>query len=159
MNKAYLTVGLIMLSIIALVIINMFTSYSTGNELDYYLLRETTDAAMEDAVSGSFAREGITRIDKEKFVESFILRFSSTVDDRKCYNVKFYDINEVPPKVSVRVETATAQTSTDCGGRGEAEDGNSFKGQAISIVTELTSIVETNYKNNPGAQNYVNGKD
>ncbi len=50
MNKGMLTVGIILLSVIALLLINVLTNYSTGGELDYYLVKETTDAAMEDSI-------------------------------------------------------------------------------------------------------------
>ena len=144
MNKAYLTVGIILMSIIALAAINLIQNYSTGNELDYYLLKETADAAMADAVDPAFAREAVTRIDKEKFEESFLLRFASTVDNRRYYNIKFYDINEVPPKVSIKVVSGTTK---------------SFKGEAISIVSQLTSIVETNNKTDPAAVQYLNTRN
>ena len=49
MNKGMLTVGIILLSVIALLLINVLTNYSTGSELDYYLVKETTNAAMTDA--------------------------------------------------------------------------------------------------------------
>ena len=69
MNKGMLTVGIILLSIIALLLINVITNYSTGGELDYYLVKETSDAAMEDAIDYVFLRTcGLYRIDKEKFV-------------------------------------------------------------------------------------------
>ena len=42
MNKAMLTIGIIILSILALGAINLVQNYTTGNELDYYLLKETT---------------------------------------------------------------------------------------------------------------------
>lgn len=50
MNKGMLTVGIIMLSLMALLLINVISNYSTGGELDYYLVKETTEAAMEDAI-------------------------------------------------------------------------------------------------------------
>ena len=50
MNKAMLTVGIILLSLVALLMINVISNYSTGSELDYYLLKETTEASMSDAV-------------------------------------------------------------------------------------------------------------
>ena len=46
MNKGMLTVGIILLSLIALLLINVLTNFSTGSELDYYLVKETADAAM-----------------------------------------------------------------------------------------------------------------
>ena len=102
MSKGMLTVGIILLAVIALLLINVFTNYGTGGELDYYLLKETTDSALEDSIDWSFYRKHqLYRIEKEKFVESFLKRFANNVDNTRTYNVKFYDINEVPPKVSV----------------------------------------------------------
>ena len=73
MNKGMLTVGIILLSIIALLLINVLTNFSTGSELDYYLVKETADAAMEDSIDKSYLRTcGLYRIDKEKFVENFV---------------------------------------------------------------------------------------
>jgi len=56
MNKGMLTVGVILLSLIALLLINVLSNYSTGSELDYYLVKETTDAAMVDAIDESYLR-------------------------------------------------------------------------------------------------------
>ena len=41
MSKAYLTVGIILLSILALGAFNLIQNYSSGNELDYYLRSST----------------------------------------------------------------------------------------------------------------------
>ena len=80
MNKGMLTVGIILLSVIALLLINVLTNYSTGSELDYYLVKETTNAAMTDAQDYDYLRTcGVPRIDKEKFVESFILRLADNL--------------------------------------------------------------------------------
>ena len=54
MNKGMLTVGIIFLGLIALLLLQILNNYSTGSELDYYLLKETTDAAMEDAIDYTF---------------------------------------------------------------------------------------------------------
>ena len=129
MNKAFLTVGIIVLSIFALSVINLVQNYSTGNELDYYLLKETTEAAMTDALDYAYYSErGVRRIDKEKFVENFLLRFSSSVDNSREYDIKFYDVNEVPPKVVVEVNSMNNSFSPD--------DSN------VKITTRLTAILE-----------------
>ena len=108
MNKGVLTVGIILLSLIALLLINILNNFSTGGELDYYLVKETTDAAMEDAIDYVYLRTcGLYRIDKERFAESFVLRFANSVDGSRDYTIRFYDINEVPPKVSVQVNSGT----------------------------------------------------
>ena len=109
MSKAMLIVGIILLAIITFGVVNIVQNYQTGNELDYYLLRETTEAAMTDAVDvGYYRLSGLLRIDKEKFVESFVRRFSENVSNSRTYDIGFYDINETPPKVSVLVESETA---------------------------------------------------
>jgi hypothetical protein len=140
MNKGMLTVGIILLSIIALLMINVLTNFSTGSELDYYLVKETTDAAMEDAIDETYYRTcGLYRIDKEKFVESFIYRFANSVDATRDYKIRFYDINEVPPKVSVKVDSLTVLGVKADGGKGEAE--------AADITTSYDAILETEYYN------------
>ncbi len=138
MNKGMLTVGIILLAVISLLLINVLTNFNTGGELDYYLLKETTDAAMVDAVDMAYYRENqLPRIDKEKFVESFLRRFANSVDTTRTYSVKFYDINEVPPKVSVKIDSLTVL---------------SFDGKAANISTKVDSILETKNIGDPFAE-------
>lgn len=136
MNKAYLTVGLIILSIFAFATINLLQNYSNGSELDYYLLKETTDAAMSDSLDSAYYTErGVYRIDKEKFVESFILRFGSNVDDSRNYKLTFVDINEIPPKVTVQVDAMNSSLIVD--------------GTQANISTRINAILESNNTNDP----------
>ena len=133
MNKGMLTVGIILLSLIALLLINVLTNFSTGSELDYYLVKETADAAMEDSIDQVYLRTcGLYRIDKEKFVENFVYRFATNVDSTRNYNIKFYDINEVPPKVSIKVDSLTTL----------AFNSNKDK-KAADITTSYDAILET----------------
>ena len=82
MNKSILTVGIIFLALIALLLLQVLNNYSTGSELDYYLVKETTDAAIEDSLDPIFYSTcGTYRIDKEKFVENFLYRFANSVPD------------------------------------------------------------------------------
>ena len=141
MNKAMLTVGIILLSLFALGIVNLIQDYTTGQELDYYLLKETTSAAMEDAIDVSYYREaGTIRMDKEKFAESFIRRFGKTLDDNRSYEIRFYDVNEIPPKVSVAVDSSTSAT---------------FNESNIAISTKIDMMVESNNKYDNLAQKLV----
>ena len=95
MNKGMLSVGIIFLSVLALVLLNLLSNYSTGSELDYYLLKETVDAAMVDAIDEAYLRNcGLYRIDKEKFAESFLYRFANSVETTRGYKVYIYDIND-----------------------------------------------------------------
>ena len=141
MNKGILTVGIIFLALIALLLLQVLNNYSTGSELDYYLVKETTDAAIEDALDPVFYSTcGVYRIDKEKFVENFLYRFATSVDASRSYNIGFYDINEVPPRVSVKIDSLTTLSfkSTD-------DNGNKKK-EAANISTNYDVIVESNYK-------------
>lgn len=144
MNKGMLTVGIILLSVIALLLINVLTNYSTGSELDYYLVKETTNAAMTDAQDYDYLRTcGVPRIDKEKFVESFILRLADNVDTTRGYKVSFYDINEVPPKVSVKVDSSTVLKF-----KVKDQNGNE-QSDAIDMTTSYDAIVESVGKTDP----------
>jgi hypothetical protein len=134
MSKGMLVVGIIILSIITFGVVNIVQNYQTGNELDYYLLKETTEAAMTDAVDvGYYRLSGLLRVDKEKFVESFIRRFSQNVSNSRTYDIRFYDINETPPKVSVLVQSETAA---------------SVNGESLSLSNKVDVILESNYYDN-----------
>lgn len=134
MNKAMLTVGIIILAVMSLLLINVLTNYQTGGELDYYLVKETTESAMQDAIDVEYLRQnGLIRIDKERFAENFLRRFADSVDLTRGYNIKIYDINEVPPKVSVKVESKTVLT---------------FDDTAADITTSYDAIMESNNKYN-----------
>jgi len=142
MNKGMLTIGIILLALIALNLLNVLNNYSTGSELDYYLLKETTDAAMVDALDDFYYKKcGLYRIDKEKFVESFLYRFATNIDASRGYKIGFYDINEVPPKVSVKIDSLTTLSfNTGTGGNGEK--------LAANISTSYDAILEQESKTN-----------
>lgn len=129
-----LVIGIIILAIITFGIVNIVQNYQTGNELDYYLLRETTEAAMTDAIDvGYYRLSGLLRIDKEKFVESFIRRFAENVSNSRTYDIGFYDINETPPKVSILVKSETAA---------------SIDGEGLGLTNKIDVILESNYHEN-----------
>lgn len=139
MNKAMLTVGIIILSLAALLMINIISNYSSGSELDYYLVKETSEAAMVDALDVKYYRQtGMLRIDKEKFVESFVRRFADSVDMTRNYRLSFYDINEVPPKVSVKADSSTVL---------------SFEEENLEMSTQIDAILENTYQNDVYTEN------
>ena len=144
MNKAMLTVGIILLAVMSLLLINVLNNYETGGELDYYLLKETTEASMQDAIDVEYYRQNsLIRMDKEKFVENFVKRFANSVDSTRSYTLSFYDINEVPPKVSVKVDSKTVL---------------SFDGNQADISTTYDALIETKYMANPTAENGLKDK-
>lgn len=129
MNKGMLGVGIIVMGLIALLMINIVSNYSSGGELDYYLLKETTEASIGDAMDLDFETNyGIPRMDKERFVESFLRRFAENADTQRTYDIKFIDLNEVPPKVSVKIDSNTVLQAD---------------GQGSAITTQVDQIVES----------------
>lgn len=137
MNKGMLTIGIILLSVIALLLINVLTNFSTGGELDYYLVKETTDAAIQDSLDVVFQNDcGVPRIDRERFVESFLYRFANGVDATRNYDIRFYDISEVPPKVSVKVDSLTVLSFKAGGDNPET--------LSADITTSYDAIIESN---------------
>lgn len=142
MNKGFLTVGIILLAIIALLIINVLSNYSTGSEVDYYLVKETAEAAMEDSLDNGFRTEhGRLRMDKDYFVESFIRRFASNINTTREYTISFYSMSEVPPKVSIKVQSLTTLSVKD----------NDSNTQAANIQTTINELAIMDKK----ADNYI----
>lgn len=135
MSKGMTIVGIIILGVLTLAVVNIVSNYQTGNELDYYLLEETTEAAMLDAVDIAYYRTsgGIIRMDREKFLESFVRRFAENVNAERNYKVRVIDLNETPPKVSVQVGSSTVAT---------------FAGDDFDIVNKVDAIIETKYEEN-----------
>ena len=123
---------IIVLGIFIIVVMMLLQNYTTTNEQDYYLIKEVTESAMTDSIDlAHYRKYGELRIIKEKFVENFLRRFSDTVNINKNYNIKFYDIYEAPPKVSVKVTTTTDKF-------------NIFSEETeVGVVNKLDAILET----------------
>ncbi len=61
---------------------------------------------MIDAVDYSYYRKyGEIRINKEKFYECFIRRFSENATLNTTYTVSFYGVYEAPPKASIEIKS------------------------------------------------------
>lgn len=103
MKESYWGYWLILLGVFVIVIMMLISSITTQNTEDYYLVKEVTEAAMVDAINyGYYRKYGELKIDREKFIESFLRRFAENVSFN-TYEISFYDIYEAPPKVSVKV--------------------------------------------------------
>ena len=95
---------IIMFGIIAIVFIFFMQRVTTADQHNYTLLRETTQAAMYDAIDKDYLEEnGTVKIDKDKFMEIFLRRFAENASLSRAYQIDIYDINEEPPKVSIKV--------------------------------------------------------
>lgn len=109
MKEVYWGYWLIVLGVFITVVMMMITNVTTSSTQDYYLIKEVTEASMFDAVDLATYRENQTlKINQEKFVESFIRRFSENVSLSTTYNIEFYAIQEQPPKVSVKVSSKSS---------------------------------------------------
>lgn len=132
--------AIIVLGILAVGIIWFFANVTRTDQHNYNLLKETTEAAMIDAVDlaayrackADDSKSKCIRIDEEKFVENFIRRFAENADLSNEYLIEIFDINTSPPKVSLRVSSRQDTTAT-----GEVIE---FK-----IVNNIDAILETKY--------------
>ena len=103
MKESFWGYWLIILGVFIITIMMLISNITTKNTQDYYLIKEVTEASMVDAVNyGYYRKYGELKIDREKFIESFLRRFAENVS-LNTYQIDFYDIYEAPPKVSVKV--------------------------------------------------------
>lgn len=114
MKESFWGVMIVMVGVIAVAFIFFFQTATNTDEQNYILLKEVTEAAMYDAVDlASYRKNGTVRIDREKFVENFIRRYAESVTIGNTYRVDIYDVNETPPKVSLRVSSTLESNVTD----------------------------------------------
>lgn len=106
MKNALWGYWLVLLGIFIVIIMMLVQNLTSSSTQDYYLIKEMTEAAMIDAVDYSYYRTfGEIKINKEKFFESFLRRFSENASTSTGYTVSFYGIYEAPPKVSVEIKS------------------------------------------------------
>ena len=97
---------IIMFGIIAIVFIFFMQRATITDQHNYTLLRETTEAAMYDAIDETAYKQDKTiKINQEKFIEIFLRRFAENASLSRTYQIDIYDINEEPPKVSIKVSS------------------------------------------------------
>ena len=143
MKESYWGYWLVMLGILVIGVMLLVNSTTTGTTQDYYELKETTSAAMVDAVDYSYYRlYGDIKIAKEKFIENFIRRFSESATMTKKYNISFYDIQEVPPKVSVKISSVSNSVNV-------ANSANSF--DLVNKIDMLLLAGDSNGTTPPGS--------
>lgn len=106
MRNSFWGYWMVLFGVFIVVIMLMVRSVTTNTTQDYYLVKEITEASMVDAVDFAYYRDyGEIKMNKEKFIESFIRRFSETSSGNTTYTINFYDIYEAPPKASVEVRS------------------------------------------------------
>lgn len=133
MKESYWGYLVIVIGIVAILVIFFFQNITNADEQNYALLKETTEAAMFDAVDmETYTNEGTIRINREKFVENFVRRFAENVNLTNTYQIDIYDIVETPPKVSLRVQSGESTSAA-----GEVVE--------FTIDNRIDAILETPY--------------
>ncbi len=133
MKEAYWGYWLVVLGIFVVVIMLLIQNVTSNNSEDYHTVKQISEAAMIDAVDYAYYREyGEVKINKEKFVESFLRRFAEAANLTTEYTVTFTGVYEAPPKVSVEI---TSNTNTYV----ISSDSESF-----DIANRIDAILELN---------------
>jgi len=105
-KESFWGVLVIGIGVIAIAFIFLFQNITNTDEHNMHLLKETTEAAMYDAFDlAAYRSDGVIRIDREKFVENFVRRFADNASLARTYVIEIYDVNEQPPKVSLKVSS------------------------------------------------------
>lgn len=114
MRESFWGYAILVLGIMAIGVIWFFAETTNTDQHNFTLLKETTEAAMYDAVDlAQYRKNGVVKIDKEKFVENFVRRFAENAALANTYVIEIYDVNEFPPKVSLKVSTKKGTNITN----------------------------------------------
>ena len=114
MKESFWAVLVISIGITSIAFVFLFQNLTNTDEHNMHLLKETTEAAMYDAIDlASYRKDGIVRIDREKFVENFVRRFAENASLSRTYVIEIYDVNETPPKVSLKVSSTEKSNVTN----------------------------------------------
>lgn len=123
----------IVFGILTIAMIFIFQNITNTDQQNFTLLRETSEAAMYDAIDlASYQVDGTIRIDQEKFIENFIRRFAENASLSRTYQIDIYDINEEPPKVSIKVSSKESSKISDAT-------------VEFDIVNKVDAIIESKY--------------
>lgn len=106
MKESFWGILIVGVGIFMIFFIYFFQSLTNTDEHNYAILKETVEAAMYDSFDlAAYHANGDIKIVGEKFVESFLRRFADNANLSRIYEIEIMDINESPPKVSVRLSS------------------------------------------------------
>ncbi len=138
MKESFWAMMVVGLGIVSILFIYYFQSVTNTSEHNYELVKESTEAAMFDSLDlAAYRQDRTIRIDREKFVDSFLRRFSENASLSNEYDIKIYDVNQKPPKVSIKVTSRGSDIAFSITG----ERVNSY------ITTQIDGILEAKYAN------------
>lgn len=133
--------AIIFLGVAAIFIMWFMSNTTRTDQHNYNLLKETVEAAMYDAVDlSAYRKDGIIKIQKAKFIENFVRRFAENADLSNTYRIEIYDVNEAPPKVSIRVSTKKIRQNFLL-----ESDINKENDLEFNIVNNIDAILESKY--------------
>lgn len=137
MHESFWGTFIISVGLIIIALLFFMQKFTNTSEANYTLLKETTEAAMRDsfdldAYINSDNNNKIIRINREAFIESFVRRFSQNATLSNTYVIEIYDVNEYPPKVSIRLKTKEGGVVLD-------------KDYEFDVVNQIDAILETTY--------------
>lgn len=106
MKESFWAILIISIGLVSIAFVFLFQDLTNTDEHNMHLLKETTEAAMYDAIDlATYRKDGTVRMDREKFVENFVRRFAQNASLSRTYVIEIYDVNETPPKVSLKVSS------------------------------------------------------
>lgn len=128
----------IVFGVVTIALIIFFQNMTNTEENNYTVLKETTEAAMYDAVDyATYRKTGEIRIIQEKFVENFLRRFAESASLSHAYKIDIYDINETPPKVSLKVSTTDDKADVS-----QIKNGEII---TFTVSENIDAIIESKY--------------
>lgn len=132
MRESVWAIFIVAIGVVSITFVYFFQSLTNTEEHNYHLLKETTEAALYDSFDlAAYRKDLVIRIDREKFVENFIRRFAENASLSRTYQIKIYDVNEEPPKVSLQVSSV--------------QQGNVTETMNFDITNKIDAILETPY--------------
>ena len=135
MKETYWGYWLVLLGVFIIGVMLLVNNLTTTSTQDYYNIKEVTQASMIDSIDFSYYRlYGNIKISEQKFVENFLRRFAENVNMTNEYDVDFYDLYEVPPKVSVKISTGSNSYNI-------ANTENAY-----DVVTTISAVLELGTK-------------
>lgn len=157
MKYAYLSLSMVLIGLMGLSFITMFQNVTVNNEAEYYVLKESVEAAMYESVDiAYFKNTGCIKILEEKFVANCTRRFFANITGiGKGYTLEFYDIMESPPKVSVIAKSKTSTYTlmsgdglkTDDNGNLDVNDSFHTESMDFDITNRISGILEVKVPN------------
>lgn len=133
MRESFWGLAIVFFGIFMIFFMYLFQKITNTEEHNYHILKEVTEAAAYDALDlASYRYSGIVRVDREKFVENFVRRFAESALLSNEYTISIYDVNEQPPKFSIKIVSSESTNITN-------------SDLAITITTRLDAIFETPY--------------